>query len=357
VNGTPEGWRPPLWYGRLAGLAWRAIAIALCAALAVGLVLGLGPIVLPSFLGLLFAAALRPVSDWLRSRGARPALASAVAIAVLFVAFGLVGWLTVVAVADEWPSISSAMADGVDELIDSAVNAGVERTTAEAVAAELRQGVGTVTELLVRGAAEVLPYVAAFVTTVLLSLFVTFFYLKDGAAMWSWIVARGGEPGPLLDRVGRRVWTAVSSFILGQTAIAAIDATFIAAGALLLGVPDVAAIFMLTFFGAYIPYIGATLSGLLAVLLAVADGGVGRGAVMLAIVIGVQVIEGNVLQPWIQGRAMRLHPLVIALSVTLGGAIAGFLGILLAVPVTAAGFVALSELRASGYLGRVTSAG
>jgi predicted PurR-regulated permease PerM len=76
---------------------------------------------------------------------------------------------------------------------------------------------------------------------------------------------------------------------------------------------------------------------------------------MLAVVLLVQVVEGNVLQPWIQGRAMRLHPLVVALAVTLGGAVAGFLGVLLAVPVTAAGVVALSELRAAGYLGDVGS--
>ena len=119
----------------------------------------------------------------------------------------------------------------------------------------------------------------------------------------------------------------------------------------LLGVPEPLAIFMLTFFGAYIPFIGAFLSGLLAVMLAIGDSGLRTGVAMLAIVIGVQVLEGNVLQPWIQGRAVKLHPLVIALSVTAGGAIAGFLGVLLAVPLTATGVVALSELRAAGLLG------
>jgi putative heme transporter len=348
-------WRPPLWYDRLAGLAWRGIVIAAAVALVVALIVGLSPVVLPLFLGLLFASALQPVATWLRARGLRPGLVSAIAIVVLFGAFALVGWLTVTAVADEWPSITAAIDDGVEQLVESSVDAGADPASASQVADELREGVGTITELLVKGVAQVLPAVASFATILLLSLLVTFFYLKDGAGMWGWVVAHAGEPSPLLDRVGRRVWVAVSRFVLGQTAIAAIDATFISLGALVIGVPHVGAIFMLTFFGSYVPFIGATLSGMLAVVLAVSDGGLSSGLWMLAVVLLVQVIEGNVLQPWIQGRAMRLHPLVVALAVTLGGAIAGFLGVLLAVPVTAAGVVAMSELRAAGYLGDVES--
>ncbi len=143
----------------------------------------------------------------------------------------------------------------------------------------------------------------------------------------------------------------LTGFIVGQTAIAAVDATLIGLGAVVLGVPNAGAVFMLTLFGAYIPFIGAFLSGLLAVLMALGDSGLGGGIAMLAVVIVVQVLEGNVLQPWIQGRAVRLHPLVIALSVTAGGALAGFLGVFLAVPVTAAAVVTLSELRAAGLVG------
>jgi predicted PurR-regulated permease PerM len=353
TSSARDRWRPPLWYDRLAGVAWRGIAIVAGVALAVSIVVWLSPVVLPLFLGLLFASALRPVYGWLRARDLRPGAASAISLAVLLVALGLVGWLTVVAVADHWPAINDRIDEAVASLVDSAIDAGAESASAAEVADELREGSGTITELLVQGAVQLLPVIAAFVATLLLSLLVTFFYLKDGASMWAWIGARAGEPGPLLDRVGQRVWTALSSFILGQTAIAAIDASCITLGALVLGVPELGAIFMLTFFGAYIPYLGATLSGMLAVLLAVSDGGVSKGAWMLAVVILVQLLEGNIFQPWIQGRAMRLHPLVIALAVALGGAMAGFLGILLAVPVTAAGVVALSELRAAGYLGDV----
>jgi predicted PurR-regulated permease PerM len=292
------------------------------------------------------------VAAWLRARGGRGALAAAVSVAVLLGAFVLVAWLAVVAVADQWPSITASVDEAVADLVDTT---GADVDTAEQIGDDLKAGAAAIVEFLLKGVARLLPILVSAAATVLLGLFVAFFYLKDGAQMWRWVVARAGEPAPLLDRVGRRVWTALSSFILGQTAIAAIDAAFISLGAIVLGVPHIGAVFMLTFFGAYVPFIGATLSGMLAVLLAVSDGGVSRGLWMLGIVLLVQVIEGNVLQPWIQGRAMRLHPMVVALAVTLGGAIAGFLGVLLAVPVAAAVLVALSELRAAGYLGNVES--
>ena len=186
----------------------------------------------------------------------------------------------------------------------------------------------------------------------LLALLVAFFYMKDGALMWRWTVQMAEGSGDLVDRIGRRIWTSISGYILGQAAIAAIDATLISLGALVLGVPHVGAIAMLTFLGAFVPYIGATIAGAFAVLLAVSDGGTTNGVLMLVVVLAVQVFEGNVLQPWIQGRAVRLHPLVVALAVVAGGALAGFLGIFLAVPVAASVFVALDELRNAGLLGR-----
>jgi putative heme transporter len=99
------------------------------------------------------------------------------------------------------------------------------------------------------------------------------------------------------------------------------------------------------------PSIGAFLSGLVAVLLSIGDAGIDKGVAMLAVVVMVQVLEGNVLQPAIEGRAVRLHPLVIALCVTAGAALAGFLGVFLAVPLAGAGFVTLAELRSAGIVG------
>ena len=170
------------------------------------------------------------------------------------------------------------------------------------MATDVSSLVSNVVDVSLGGLVQVVPTVAGIITTLLLSFLVAFFFLKDGAGMWRWVLARLGESAELTDRTGRRVWTALlTGFIVGQTAIAAVDATLIGLGAVVLGVPNAGAVFMLTLFGAYIPFIGAFLSGLLAVLMALGDSGLGGGIAMLAVVIVVQVLEGNVLQPWIQG--------------------------------------------------------
>ena len=346
------GYDAPLWYDRLAGVAWRFVAIVLAIAVLVSIVVGFESVILPLFLGLLFASALMPVYHALRRRRLAPALASLIATLLLLVVIGLVAWTTIRAVADEWPSITADIEQAVDHLVDSAVDNGADEASAQQVADELTEGVGLVVKWLVVGALHILPVVASAVATVTLGLLVAFFYMKDGPVMWRWTVQLAGGSKPLVDRIGHKVWQTVTGYILGQAAIAAIDATLISLGAVILGVPHADAILLLTFFGAFVPYIGAFLAGALSVLLALSDGGFPIAIAMLLVVIGVQVFEGNVLQPWIQGRAVRLHPLVVALAVVAGGALAGFLGIFLAVPVVASGAVALDELRKEGIFGR-----
>lgn len=344
-------WHPPLWYARLAGIAWRAVIVAVAAALLVTGIIGLSSVILPLALGMLFACGLNPIVVRLRRRGVAPALAAGLAVLLLALIVGSVAWLTVRAVVDQWDEITTFVDAGRAALVDAATDTGVEDATAADIDDDVSGYVSSTVRTLLTGLVRIAPTVAGAVTTLLLSILVAFFFLKDGALMWRWIVSRVGEASELTDRIGQRVWTTLSGFIAGQAAIAAADASMIALGAIVLGVPAPGAILMLTFIGAFIPFIGAFLSGLLAVMLALGDGGLWHGVAMLTVVLVVQVVEGNILQPWIQGRAVKLHPLVIALSVAAGGAIAGFLGVFLAVPVTAAGFVALSELRRAGILG------
>jgi predicted PurR-regulated permease PerM len=346
-----NSWSPPLWFDRLAAVAWRLIVIAAALAGIVALVIGLGVIVLPIVLGLLFASALRPIAAGLTRIGAGKVLSAAGAVVVLVGFVCTVAYVSIRAIADQWDEISAALTRGVETLVDAAVDIGIARPVAENAAAQLSQSTSSGSSLLVNGWISVVPYVVTLVATLILSVFVAFFFLKDGPLMWRWIVSHMTDGSEVFDSVGRGVYTTVSSFMLGQTVIAAIDAVFIGLGAVVLGVPNSSAIFMLTFLGAFVPYIGAFITGLVAVLLAIADGGIAKGLVMLAIVIVVQIVEGNVLQPWIQGRAVKLHPLVVALAVTAGGAVAGFLGILLAVPVCAATVVTMGQLRDAGLVG------
>ena len=138
----------------------------------------------------------------------------------------------------------------------------------------------------------------------------------------------------------------LDGYIRGTALIAAIDATLIGIGIWLLGVPLALPLAVLVFLGGFVPFVGATLSGLVAVLVAFADEGWEIALVTLAIVIGVQLVEGNFLQPIIQSRTVDLHPAVILLAVAAGGSLFGILGAYLAVPVTAVVFALVTALAA-----------
>jgi putative heme transporter len=144
---------------------------------------------------------------------------------------------------------------------------------------------------------------------------------------------------------GRRAWVALSGFVRGTATIALIDAVAIGIGLAIVGVPLVLPLAVLVFLGAFIPVIGAFFSGLIAVLVALASGGFVTALIVLAIVFGVQQVEGNVLQPTIMRRAVALHPVVVLAALTAGGVLAGIIGAFLAVPVAAVLSAVGNELR------------
>ena len=126
------GYQAPLWLDRLAGVAWRFVAVLVAVIALIAVIVGFGSVILPLFLGLLFASALDPINRVLRRRGARPALASLAAISVLAVLVGLVAWTTIRAVADQWTSITADLDVGVERLVEAADDAGADPATAEA---------------------------------------------------------------------------------------------------------------------------------------------------------------------------------------------------------------------------------
>jgi hypothetical protein len=242
-------WRPPPWYDRLGGIAWRAVIIAVAAVLLVSGLVARSSVIVPVVLGLLFACGLQPISRQLERRGLRRWLSSLVAVLTLFIVVALVAWLTVRLVVDQWGAISSMLADGQATLEEEAGDQGVDPSTAASIGADFGELASTIAEMLVHGLVQIVPVAAGVVATVLLSFVAAYFFLKDGAAMWHSIVTNLGDFRELTDRTGRRVWATLTGYIIGQTVIAAADATLITIGALLLGVPQLGAVFMLTLFG------------------------------------------------------------------------------------------------------------
>jgi putative heme transporter len=335
---------PPVSPGldRAAGWAWRLLVCAAALVAVLTLLWYLKVIVLPAIVALTIAPALTPLADLLRSRGlARAAPATALLVALVLVV-GLVALVTtsVVAEYDELAaSVREGVADVTERLEEEPFNLSLERD--RDLDASLGRAWSQGSDYLVSG----LRSGAAFLTGLVLAVALLYFVLRDGARFWAGVVRRfPAESRASVDRAGERAWRVLGGFVRGTVTIAAIDAVLIGIGLWILGVPLAFALAVLIFLGAFVPFVGATITGLIAVLVAFADGGVVTALIALGIVLGVQFLEGNFLQPVIQSRTVDLHPAVILLAVAAGGSLFGILGAYLAVPVTAVAFAVATAL-------------
>jgi predicted PurR-regulated permease PerM len=175
-------------------------------------------------------------------------------------------------------------------------------------------------------------------TGLIVTLLLTFFFLKDGRQMWDWLVglfAAGHREGA--DELGSRVFAALSGYVRGIALVGLVDALLIGLALVVIGVPLVVPLMILTFLGAFMPLIGAFLAGLAAVLIALVSNGLLAAALVLAAIVVVQQVEGHLLYPVLMSRTVHLHPAAIVLSLAFGGVVAGIIGVFLAVP--AAGVV------------------
>lgn len=184
--------------------------------------------------------------------------------------------------------------------------------------------------------------VGSAVVTTLLVLVLVFFFLKDGSAFLPWLRSFAGHRAGLhLTEVLSRVWNTVSGFIRTQALVGVIDGVLIGTGLLILGVPLAFALAILTFFGAFIPVVGAFVAGALAVLVALVSNGPTTALIVFLIVLAVQQLEGNVLLPVLQSKSMDLHAGIVLLAIAVGSTLFGIVGAFLAVPVVASAVVVL----------------
>ncbi|GAB3990158.1 AI-2E family transporter [Nocardioides marmoraquaticus] len=335
------------------GLTWvatwslRFVFIA-AGAVVLGLLVKYGwYVIFPVLLALIFATVLAPVGFVLRERLGLPAgLAAGLA---LLGAIGVVvgaGFAVAPQVAGQSTEIAQDVNTGLQQVqdfvqslefvsadqIDAAVQGlqDVVTGSASSIASGLIVGVSAVTNALI---------------TLVIALVLTFLFLKDGRRFLPWVGrVAGPHAGDHLVEVGIRAWRTLGGFIRTQALVSLIDAVIIGAGLLVLGVPLAIPLAVLTFFAGFIPIVGAITAGALAVLVALVSNGITGALIVLAIIVAVQQLEGNVLSPWLQSKTMQLHPAVVLLSVTLGSTLFGITGAFLAVPVVAVAAVVLRYL-------------
>jgi predicted PurR-regulated permease PerM len=327
---------------RAAGWAWRLLVCIAALVAVIALLWYLRVIVLPAIVALTIAPALAPLAERLRRAGlgrSAPALALVVGLVVIA---GLIAVVTA-SVVQEYDELVASVQDGLEDLTEELEDEPLNLSLDRDLDATVRSAWSQASSHLVSGARSSI----AVLTGIVLVVALLFFILRDGALFWRRQIGRfPDELHVRLERAGVEAWRVLGGYVRGTAAIAAIDATLIGLGLWILGVPLAFALAVIVFLGAFIPFVGATLSGLVAVLVALADGGVVIALIALGIVLGVQFLEGNFLQPIIQSRTVDLHPAVILLAVAAGGSLYGILGAYLAVPVTAVVFTVTAVLRA-----------
>jgi putative heme transporter len=332
----------PVGLDRAAGWAWRLLICV--AALAVGVVAlwYLRVIVLPAIVAITIAPALAPLSDRLRRAGlGRAAPGTALVIGLVVVA-ALIAIVTA-SVAEEYDELVASLGTGLDDLTERLEGDPFNLSFESDLNSSVRSALSGASSYLVSGARSGV----AVLTGLVLVVAILYFLLRDGVELWERVVDRFPEDSQArVDRAGRHAWRVLGGFVRGTALIAAIDATLIGIGLWILGVPLVFALAVIIFLGSFIPFVGATLAGLIAVLVALADGGPFIALIALGIVLGAQFLEGNFLQPIIQSRTVDLHPAVILLAVAAGGSLFGILGAYLAVPMTAVAFAIAAALQA-----------
>jgi predicted PurR-regulated permease PerM len=325
--------------------AWCGVALLVAAVAAVGvwLAIELSAAVTPVLLALLGSALLGPMYRQLVAMKLNRSLAAGLTCAVLLVVVGGAGYIVVTALIDTGDQIINSLKEAAKEVSKHFSAAG---TSLDDIADNAKSLIGKFGGTAASGVLEGVSVVGAFIASAVLALFLTFFFLRDsGKAVGALHAWAPGESGPHLERMARRGFQAVEGFMRGTTLIALIDAIGITTGLLILEVPGAWGLGALVFVGAYIPYLGSFISGSVAVLVTFAEYGVAKALWALGVVLAVLFLEGHILQPIVQSRTVQMHPATVMLAITAGASVAGILGMLLAVPLTAAAFGVLSELR------------
>jgi predicted PurR-regulated permease PerM len=328
-----------LWadgFGRVGTRSVQVIALLAVVALAVLAVTRLTLIVIPVLIALVLAAAISPLVQWLRRRGAPSMLATWVSLGALVGVLALVVWAVVRAVVAQWDELADSAVDGIAKL-QSMVSGLPFEITEE----QLREAQDAVQGLLASdavgaGALAGLSATANFVTGFFLMVVVLFFFLKDGPRIWEFLLRPfEGERYERGRRIGTKTVQTLGGYVRGTAIVAAVDAVGIGIGLAVVGVPLVLPLSVLVFLLAFIPLVGATLAGALAALVALVALGPVQALVVVAVVVAVNQLEGNLLQPVVMARSLQLHPLVILVALTAGTVLAGITGAVLAVPIAA----------------------
>jgi predicted PurR-regulated permease PerM len=321
-----------------AAWSWRLLIVGLVIYVAFRFAVFLRLITLPFIAAMLGTALLQPVTAWLRRRGFSPLLST---WCVFFLALVVIaGAITLLAnqISNQYPVLFDEVQKTANQVRHSLAGPPFHISTARLsrLSTDLLNYISQHKSLVAGTVLTGGKYAVEFLTGIIVTLFIAFFLLKDGATIWRWLIHRmAPEPKRRMAAAGDQAWRALVNYMRGTTLVAVIHSLLLGLALWLLGVPLVVPLMVLVFLAAFIPLIGILIVGTLAILIALVTKGWVAAVILLAVLLVENQIEGHLLQPLVVGRIIRLHPLAIILVLAVGGVIAGIPGAIIAVPTAA----------------------
>lgn len=330
-----------------AAVSWRLLLVGLTF-YAVVLVLSRIPlVVVPTFAALLISALLyQPVAFLRRHRWPRM-LSTWVVLLIALAALGAVGVFVVTRGAAQYPSLAAQLS-GVSSRLQDLIGRlpGVDRSlTVDDLTSRLLTWLGQHRTTVAGGLLTVGRVAGELITGLIIAVFLTYFFVADGDRIWSWMVRLlPATVQPSVNGAGHSAWRALSGWIAGTAVIALIHGVVIGTVLWLLGTPLVVPLAVLVFIGSFIPVIGALLFGGVAALVTLVAVGPVPALILVAVLLAENQLEAHLLQPFIIGRAVNLHPVAIVLVLTGAGTMAGVIGAIVAIPLVASVHAAMKYL-------------
>lgn len=329
-----------LWargFGVVATRSLQILAVLALVAVAVFVITQLSLVFIPVTIALILACAIHPLVSLMRRRGIPSILATWIALISIIVILGSVVWVIVLTVRTQWDDLVESTTDGISQVTDWLGTLPFDIDAIDLDDVWASAGDFLTSASFGQGALAGVSATASFFTGLVLMIVVLFFFLKDGPRIWEFLLRPfSGESYARARRIGDKSVDVFGSYIRGTSIVAAADAIGIGIGLVILQIPLALPLAVIVFLTAFIPLVGATAAGILAALVALVTHGPVAALIVVGIVVLVNQLEGNFLQPVVMARSLKLHALVILLALTAGTILGGIVGAVLSVPLAAA---------------------
>lgn len=348
---TEPGGRVNPVVDRLGAYSWRLIGIGIVGYVALVLLGRLRLVMLSLVVAVFLTVVLSAPARWLRRRGLRPLLATAVVYLGFLAVLAGAGAIIAPAVGDGFRELGPTLEDAGDDLKvwlieDSPFDLDEERLD------ELQQQATDGARRALRNSGGVLVKGAVFalelIGSLLLALVLTFFFVKDGERFQRWALRQVPDlRRDLTRRLATTTWRTLAGYLRGSAMLGVVEAVIVGIVLAIVGAELIVPVMMVTFLAAFVPFVGAIFAGVIAVAVALATAGPVPALIVAAVALAVQQLDNDILAPFVFGRALSMHPAVILLAIAAGGTLVGLAGAFLAVPVTAVIFNGVREIRGS----------